>query len=419
MSSATQLVEHFFRHEYGRIVAALTSRMGTVNLQIIEDAVQTAMSRALSTWPRRGLPDNPSAWLYRCAANEALDSLRHQAMASRKLALQAESAASRSVPEETPAIDDEPVGDKTLRLLFLCCHDSIPAESRVALALRIVGGFSIKEIAAGLLTTPENIEKRLTRAKSKLQELREELVDLDNQAVAQRLESVRATIYLIFNEGYAASSGDSPIRQDLCEEAIRLSRMLTVHPLCAQPTSSALLSLLLLHSARMSERLDSAGSITLLADQDRSHWNWHRVREAMGCMEQSASGDQLSRYHIECAIAWEHCRAREFSETDWSKIVRLYRLLEERFDSPAVRLNLAIAVSYAENVKTGLAQLLQLSIQDRRVLRPWWDCAMAQLLARDDQVQAAVSHWRDALALATCTAQRSLIEAQLRSQQPS
>jgi RNA polymerase sigma factor (sigma-70 family) len=416
MSSTTQLVEHFFRHEYGRIVAVMTSRMGAANLQLIEDAVHTAMSRALSNWPRSGVPDNPPAWLYRSSVNAAVDALRHQKMVTRTLAEYAET--SQSVSLDTCRQLEYEVGDETLRLLFLCCHWAIPAESRVALALRTVGGFSTHEIAAGLLTSAANIEKRITRAKEKLREHQAELVVLDRESVADRLESVQFTIYLMFNEGFAASSGSSPIREELCDEAIRLSRMLNLHPQCAQPTSAALLSLLLLHSARLNGRVDSNGSIILLADQNRTLWNWTRVREAMDWMDRSAQGEQLSRYHIEAAIAWEHSRAPQFADTDWQRIVELYELLQDRFVSPAVRLNLAIAVSYAQDVSSGLGRLLQITDEQRRVLRPWWDCAMAQLLERNGQPQAAISHWRDAIALATNTAQRAMIQRHLDSQSP-
>jgi RNA polymerase sigma factor (sigma-70 family) len=413
MSSATQLVEHFFRHEYGRLIGLLTSRLGAANLQVIEDAVQTAMTRALSTWPRSRVPENPSAWLYRCAVNAALDTLRHQETIARSLANQAHfQAHSYSDPHSQL---ENTVGDETLRLLFLCCHPEIPTESRVALALRTVGGFSTQEVASGLLTSGANIEKRITRAKEKLREHRAELVELDSQAVADRLESVQSTVYLLFNEGFAASGGDSPIRQDLCDEAIRLGRMLVEHPLCNQPATAALLALLLLHGARLNERVDSTGAIVLLADQDRTHWNWTKVREAMHWLQQSAQGEQLSRYHIEAAIAWEHSRAACFADTDWQRILQLYEILQIRFASPSVRLNFAIALSYAQDVKSGLAQLLAISDQDRRVLRPWWDCAMANLLQRDQQTQAAAAHWRDALALAANAAQRAMIQRCLAS----
>jgi RNA polymerase sigma factor (sigma-70 family) len=414
MSSTTQLVEHFFRHEYGRLVALLTSRLGSTNFQLIEDAVQTALVRALSNWPRHGVPQSPSAWLYRCAMNTLIDGLRQQNMASKKLVSHAEAGLDH-ITEPQSAIESE-VGDETLQLLFLCCHPTIPAESQVALALKTVGGFSTSEIASGLLTTLASVEKRITRAKDRLRESSVEIVELNSDAVSKRLDNVLATIYLLFNEGYVASSGVSNVRQDLCDEALRLCRMLSEHPLCDQPATSALMSLLLMHSARLDQRTDPSGAIILLADQDRTQWNWGRVREAMDWMQRSAQGDELSRYHIEAAIAWEHSRAMRYEDTDWHRIMQLYEILQDRFDSPAVQLNLAIAASYAVDVKCGMQRLLSLGDSARLVLRPWWDCAMAQLLARDQQPQAAISHWRDALALANNAAQKALIQLNIERQ---
>lgn len=411
MNSPSQLVEHFFRHEYGRMVALLTSRMGAANLQLVEDAVQTAMSRALSNWSRCGVPESPSAWLYRCAANAAIDALRHQSKVARQLG-KTESVAEASCEDLHRSLDQQ-VGDETLRLLFLCCHPSLAAESRVALALRTVGGFSTTEIASGLLSTPVSVEKRITRAKEKLRDHSAEITELDGRAVAERLESVQATVYLMFNEGFASTEGNSPIRQDLCDEAVRLTRMLASHPLCSQPSTAALLALLLLHSARLDERIDAGGAIILLADQDRTQWNWAKVREAMNWMLQSADGDQLSRFHIEAAIAWEHSRGQQFSSTDWKRILELYTMLQNRYPSPAVLLNLAIAASYAIDSQEGLRRLLQITDQHRKSLRPWWDCAMADLLLRNHQTKAAISHLRDALALATNTAQRAMIQIRL------
>ncbi len=411
MNSPSQLVEHFFRHEYGRMVAVLTSRMGAANLQLVEDAVQTAMSRALSNWSRYGVPENPSAWLYRCATNAAIDALRHQAKVARQLGIGA-TVAEPSCEDLHRSLDQQ-VGDETLRLLFLCCHPSLAAESRVALALRTVGGFSTTEIASGLLSTPVSVEKRITRAKERLRDQTAEITELDGQAVAERLESVQATVYLMFNEGFASTEGNSPIRQDLCDEAVRLTRMLASHPLCAQPSTAALLALLLLHSARLGERIDARGAIILLADQDRTQWNWAKVREAMNWMLQSADGGQLSRYHIEAAIAWEHSRGQQFSSTDWKRILELYTMLQNRYPSPAVMLNLAIAASYAIDIQEGLRRLLQITDQHRKSLRPWWDCAMADSLLRNQHTTAAISHLRDALALATNSAQRAMIQSRL------
>jgi RNA polymerase sigma factor (sigma-70 family) len=417
MSSPSELVEHYFRHEYGRLVALLTSQLGARHLELAEDIVQTALSRALTAWPRTGLPIEPSAWLYRTAKNLALDALRRQQVGERVL-----QDSFKRFEESCNAVDhttdgsvsfDSEIGDEILRLLFLCCHPAIADESRVALALKTVSGFGVQEIASGLLTTTANVEKRLSRAKEHLRELETEITELNSSDVEARIESVLSTIYLIFNEGFFSSTGSAPIRNDLCEEAIRLVRMLAGHPICGCPSAFALLALFLLHSARMDSRFDSRGSMILLEDQDRSDWNSRSIREAMEWAKKSASGSELSRYHLEAAIAWEHCRATNFAATDWSRISAIYEMLLDRFSTPMIRLNAAVALSYAKGTRAGREQMLSINDVDRRRLRPWWDCCMAQLHERSNSPSAAISHWRDALALSTTSAQRKFIQSRI------
>ncbi len=414
MDSAPKIVEHFFRHEYGRIVALLTRSLGTRHLNSIEDWVQSAMSRALATWPRTGIPADPAAWLYRTARNLANDSFRRERIADQVLSSpEVAQEQAKSTSEPSIHFEDE-VGDETLRLLFLCCHPAIPAESRVALALKTVSGFSIPEIANALLTTHANAEKRVHRAKQRLQSGDLTLTELNNAAVSERLETVRSTIYLIFNEGFAATQGTISVRQDLCEEAIRLANMLAQHPICQSPSTFALLALLRMHAARLYSRIDSQGDVVLLADQDRTLWDWAMIREAMSWMERSATGDQLSRYHIEATIAWEHCRAVRWEETDWQRVTECYELLLQHFPTPMIRLNHAISISYLENVQRGRTFLLAIPDADRKRLRPWWDCAMAQMFQRESNTRQAISHWRDGLALAQNGAHRTFIESQLK-----
>lgn len=413
MDSSSDLVEHFFRHEYGRLVALLMRDLGVRNLELAEDVVQSAMSRALVSWPRSGTPSDPTAWLFRTAKNLAIDSLRKQKLADQY------SAASRNRPEEfsqehaTLSELDSEIGDETLRLLFLCCHPVISIESQVALALKTVSGFGIHEIASGLQTSSATIEKRLTRAKEKLREHQLEFNELTPAAIVDRLTAVLSTIYLIFNEGYAASSGENPIRLDLCWESIRLAKMVAVHPLGGTPEAHAFVALLLLHAARMNGRLDTNGEVVLLAEQDRTRWDGGLIREAMAHAERAAQGTELSRYHIEAAIAWEHCRATDFSNTDWARISGLYELLQRRFSTPMIRLNAAVARSYVDGPDVGTALLKGLDDTDRQRIRPWWDCCMAQLYERLDQPRKALSHWLDAAALASAEPQRVFIRQQI------
>lgn len=410
MNASLDLVEHYFRHEYGRLVGLLTSQLGARNMELAEDVVQSALSRALSVWPRQGIPQDPSAWLYRTAKNLAIDEFRRQQVAKRVLDERACNSADG--PDAELNFDNE-IGDETLRLLFLCCHPAIPPESQVAFSLKTVSGFSIQEIASGLMTTVDNVEKRLSRAKSRLREASVELRELQTADTLARIESVLSTVYLIFNEGYSATAGNSPIRDDLCEEAIRLARMLANHRECACPSAFGLLGLLLLHAARRNGRLDSQGCLVLLADQDRSLWDWELIRESMQWMQHSACGTELSRYHIEAAIAWEYVRAANFYATNWIRIEALYSMLMARFSTPMIRLNAAIACSYAESPERGREKLLAMSGTERKLLRPWWDCCMAQLYERMANLTTSLGYWKDALALAPGESQKSFIRNQI------
>ncbi len=411
--AAPELVEHFFRHEYGRLVALLLRRWGPQRLELIEDVVQSALSKALSTWSRHGIPENPAGWLFRTAHRLAIDAHRHQKVTDRLLPDWSQ-LSTLATEDPSDAIDfDQPIGDEPLRLLFLCCHPAIPAESCIALALKTVGGFSVKEIASGLLTTVDNIEKRLSRARERLRQETGLLDELNATTVSERLESVLTTVYLVFNEGYSATQGQTNLRRDLCEEALRLSSMLAQHAMCGKPSTWALQALLLFHSARLDGRLTDDGQVILLADQNREAWNWSYVHQALDWLRRSAQGDHLSRYHIEAGIAWEHCRANRFENTDWPRIADYYSQLAGEWGTPMVRLNRAIAISYAETIAAGIEQLLAMDASDRKRLRPWWDCALAQLYQRQENFDLSASHCRDALALALGPAQRAVIEKQL------
>jgi RNA polymerase sigma factor (sigma-70 family) len=409
----SELVEHFFRHEYGRLVALLTRDLGVRNLELAEDVVQSAMSRALIAWPRSGTPADPSAWLFRAAKNLAIDALRKQKLADEYFEAATHCPDERSRREMPLPEFESAINDETLRLLFLCCHPVISIESQVALALKTVSGFGVHEIACGLQTSSATIEKRLTRAKEKLREHQLEFNELTTTAIIERLEAVLSTIYLIFNEGYAASSGENPLRLDLCQESIRLGKMVAEHPHFGSPEAQAFVALLLLHVARMNGRLDTNGVVVLLAEQDRQRWDGGLIRQAMGYAERAAQGTELSRYHLKAAIAWEHCRAADFAATDWSRISNLYEMLQQRFSTPMIRLNAAVARSYIDGPQVGTTLLLKEGDADRKRIRPWWDCCMAQLNERMHQPHKALSHWRDALALASAESQRAFIRSRI------
>lgn len=407
----SSLVEHCFRHEYGRLVALLTRALGVRNLELVEDVVQAALAKAIRAWAQHGVPNDPAAWLYRTARNLAIDTLRRSQVEQRIVAEHTLEQA--LLADESSIVNPAEVQDSSLRLLFLCCHPSIPLESSVAIALKTVSGFSTEEIASAFLITKSNVEKRITRAKETLRKIGDEIADLNPRSMENRLVAVQSAIYLLFNEGYSSSSGAVALRKDLCDEAIRLARMLIQHPQILPASSAALLALMLLHSARFDARFDTSGAIVLLESQDRSRWNWAMIREAMKWMARSTESNQLTRFHIESAIAWEHCRAANFEAIDWRRVVELYQALERLYPGPMVRLNLAIAWAYVAGPEIGLQRLIEIPESDRSRLRPWWDCAVAEAYHRSGKTAEATAHWTDALALTTCTANRELIARKL------
>src|SRR6266699_4045753 len=269
----SKLVEHLFRDESGKMVATLTRIFGIEHLNLVEDVVQEALSRALQTWPFYGVPKNPSAWIMRASRNLALDVVRRRKVFQNK---QAEIIRSmghgRAAPEEA-IFPEEEISDDRLRLMFVCCHPSIPAEAQVALALKTLCGLGVGEIAHAFLTTESAIAKRLTRAQQKIHQARLPFEIPAGGELEQRLDNVLQSLYLLFNEGYKASSGENLVREELCEEAIRLAELLVAHPAGNQPKTHALLALMLLNAARNPTRMDSQGNLLRLQEQDRTRWN--------------------------------------------------------------------------------------------------------------------------------------------------
>jgi RNA polymerase sigma factor (sigma-70 family) len=408
-NSESSVVDHFFRHEYGRIVSILAKSFGVRSLDLIEDAVQSAMMRALSAWRSKGIPADASAWLYRTAKNIAIDALRRSRFEVHELCDDETSVTA----DHSPQCVDEAISDETLRLLFLTCHPDVSPELSVALALKLVSGFGTSEIATALLISPSNAEKRIARGKEKLFKIGRELTEVDEKTLQSRVSAVQSTVYLIFSEGFASSAGPSSLRLDLCEEAIRLIRLLIDQCPADVESSSAMLSLMLFHSARFDARLDSNDAIVLLEDQDRSKWDWARIREGMDRMQMSAQGNSLSRYHIEAAIAWEHCRAENAASIDWHQVCHLYQILAHRFPNPMVQLSYAIASGYAHGQIEAIKLLSAITGKERSLLRPWWDCAMGNAYRVLGQSEPSLAHFQDALQLATNQQQRESISKRI------
>jgi len=418
MSEPRALVEHFFRHEFGRLVAVLTRSLGVRRLDFVEDVVQAALEKALETWSRRGVPEDPAGWLYRTARNLAIDALRRERIHTQALPRLAEDAEREAAGLGDPrqaleAQFADEIGDERLRLLFVCCHEAVPAESRVAMALRTLCGFSTAEIARALLTTEANVQKRIERARERLRELD---VDFDTPDAAQlgaRLDAVLAVIYLLFSQGCHATHGDMPIRRDLCDEARRLARMLANHRVGDAPAVHALLALMCFHGARFDARVALDGAIVLLEEQDRSAWNWSDVREGMEWLANSAAGAELTRYHVEAAIAWEHCRAPTFADTDWRRMAELYDTLERIAPSPLVSLNRAVVEAYLNGPEAGLERLAAVPPECVPGRYPGWHAVIGELQFRLGRHAAAERAWREALRLTTARAEQEFLRRRL------
>jgi RNA polymerase sigma-70 factor (ECF subfamily) len=409
------LVEHLFRREAGRLVAILTRHFGIAHLHLAEDVVQDALLKAMETWPFTGVPQNPSAWLLQAAKNRALDATRRNSLWRGKqpglipLVEDCLQAALTAVP---PRFEDE-IRDSQLRMMFVCCQPGLPADAQVALTLKTLCGFGEREIAAAFLTSEAAVAKRLVRARQWLRE-REVAVELPVAAeLAPRVELVLQALYLLFNEGYKASGGASPLRADLCGEAIRLAELLSAHPLGNRPATHALLALMHLGASRLPARVDGSGDLLLLAEQDRGRWDQRLIGRGLRHLAASGTGERVTRYHLEAGIAACHCLARDFAATDWPRIVTLYdRMLELEY-SPVVALNRAVALARTEGPGAGLAALA--AIQGRAALENYhlFHAVAGQLWLEAGDLARAAPALRRALDLAVLPAERSLLEKRL------
>jgi RNA polymerase sigma-70 factor (ECF subfamily) len=407
--SAHFAAENFFRHQHGRLMAALVAQFGTWRLQLAEDAVQEALVRALKTWPYRGVPENAAAWLTQTARNVMLDHLRREQRWGEN---QAGIVAAHDLPTAADARGEELISDDTLRLIFICCHPQLSAEAQVALALRTLCGLSPAEIASAFLTTEAAISKRLVRARQRIRELDLPFVLPEPQELAARLDGVLATLYLLFNEGYKASSGDQLVREDLCREAIRLARLLAANPLCASPRTHALLALMLLNAARLPARTDDAGNLLRLHEQDRAAWDAALIAEGMSHLAASAHGDDVSPRHIEAGIAACHSAAPSAEATDWPRIVALYGELLRLAPSPVAELNRAIAIGRADGPQAGLAALHEVrGLGGYHLLH----AARGAFAAECGRRAEAAAHFRQALSLVAVPGERTFLEHQLRA----
>lgn len=407
------LAEHFFRHEYGRLVAMLSRRVGMRHLETVEDAVQSALVAALESWTAHGAPENPTAWLFRVACNNALEELRRRARRDRLLQQWDWEGADRTEDVETTFLTED-LQDDFLRMLFRCCDSSIPIESQQVIALKTLCGFDVNEIAERLFTTEANVYKRLGRARERLRELSFEPDQLIPEQLSSRLASVHSVLYLIFTEGYLSHT-EPAIRGELCDEARRLTLILAEHPAGRTPETFALLALMYLHAARLSARQDGSGGLLLLEEQDRAQWDQRQVQIGLAWLARSAQGDVFSRYHAEAGIAAEHCIAPTLDETRWDRIVECYALLERLVPSALHRLNRAVAIAQWRGPTEGLAVLQGFEPPTWLAGSYMWAAVLADLYRRSGRDELAQRYRDVAIRSAPSPAVRNLLKRRLQS----
>ena len=410
-----KLVDHLFRHEAGKMVSVLTRTFGVENIEIAEDVVQDALVQAVQTWPIRGIPDNPSAWLYRAAKNKAIDILRHSDHSVRLDPLDESSLADPASPFQDTLDDlwrEDLVKDDMLRMMFACCHPGIPEENQVTLILKTLCGFSTAEIARAFLTSEDTISKRLYRTRLYFRKHRIQFILPPPTELKSRTDTVLNSIYLLFNEGYSSTVSESLVREDLMEEAMLLCRMLTENPSTAMPETFALMALMCFHASRNDGRTTPAGEIILLADQDRSKWNRGLIALGNEFMAKAAAGDSASRYHIEAAIAFEHCTAKHFEETDWKRILELYEWLCRAFPSPISELNRAVAVMRVHGADEALKTVA--AIREKKIESYFlYHSLVGEIYSRLDMTPEANAEFAIAVTLTKSETERKLLRSKL------
>jgi RNA polymerase sigma-70 factor (ECF subfamily) len=401
-------IDHLFRHEAGKMVAVLTRLFGFPNIDQAEDIVQDTLLKALETWKYGKMPENPRAWLYLTARNKVIDIIRRQQVKHKidtdiSYLLKSEYTL---VPAVQEMFTENEIKDSQLRMMFACCHPSFSKEAQITLILNTLCGLSTHEIADAFLSNEETIQKRLYRTKEKL---RKEKISLDYpgvDAMPERLEAVLKTLYLLFNEGYNSSHPEKLIREDLCEEAMRLAILLTENPKTDLPYVHALLALMCFHASRFSARLDDKGFIILLKDQNRKQWNQFLISKGNAYLSNAASGDTMHEFHIEAAIASIHANAISYENTDWKMILHLYNLLLEMNFNPVVALNRCLVLGETEGYEVAIRELEKMKELDENC---HYNTSLGEMYFKSGNKEEAKKFFTKALSLTSSHAEKTLI----------
>ena len=427
--SVPALVDRLFRQQAGQLVSTLTRIFGAGNLDLAEDVVQEAMLRALRRWPYEGIPERPAAWLHAVAHNAALDRLRRDArlheLAPRAMAelhrlseIPSTSAPAVAAPLGD-APDDSPFAlDDQLQMMFMCAHPALSAEARVTLMLRTVGGLGVEEIARAFLAEPVAVAQRLVRAKRRLREANVHLAMPDESQLQDRLQAVLDVLSLVFNEGHLAHAGESLVREALCADALRLALLLTRHPSTSRPEVHALCAAFCFASARLDARVDAAGELVTLEEQDRSRWDAQLIAGGFRHLHRAAAGDRLTRFHLQAEIESCHAAAARFELTDWARILRAYDTLAQIAPSPVVAVNRAVAICMVEGPRAGMQALDALSAERPLASYYPYHAARADVLARLGRDAEAAAALEAALGLSPVEPVRRLLTRRLSRLQP-
>jgi RNA polymerase sigma-70 factor (ECF subfamily) len=413
-----QTIENLFRHEWGKLVSVLAKVFGVHNLQLAEDVVQDTLLHALSNWKINGIPDNPTAWLFTAARNKAVDTLRKQKRSEEyaKLLTPLLHSGFAIIPTVNELVTERTIDDDRLRMMFVCCNPSLSSEAQVTLILKTLCGFSVNEIAKAFVSSYDAVEKRLYRARQNFRENKIEFELPPQHQLEERLENVLLSIYLLFNEGYNSTSHEELIRKDLMQEAMRLCELVCHSPSVPHENAHALMALICFTAARNEARMDAAGNVLLLKQQDRCKWNHALIETGIYHLEQSAAGDHISKFHIEAGIAYEHAIARDYAHTNWNHILNCYNLLYNHYPTAIIALNRAIVIAELQGPAKGIEAIE--AIPDIASLKNYYllPATLGELHWQLKEYDKARDYFKQATQLTQNTIEKKLLQQKIRQQ---